>query len=78
MPVQDFDEIVEKCKEEDVLWEDPYFTPSEESLYFSKKPEEEIVWKRPREICDDPQLFVDGESGRGVDTTALWSGTNKN
>jgi hypothetical protein len=52
-------------------FEDPDFPPNEHSLYVD--PDEpmpafsgrQIVWKRPEELAQNPQLFVDDESEEG-------------
>lgn len=55
-------DIKKQCNKEDVLFEDPDFPARDESLFFSKKPPKPFVWKRPKEICNDPKLFVGGAS----------------
>ena len=57
-----FAEIKAYCLKEGVLYEDPDFPALDSSLFFSKKPPRPFVWKRPREIVDNPSLFVGGAS----------------
>jgi len=57
-----FHELREQCKRDGRLYVDTEFTPTDSSLYFSKKPPKTFEWKRPKEICDDPRLFVGGAS----------------
>ncbi|CAG2060760.1 unnamed protein product [Timema podura] len=44
------------------LFEDPEFPATDESIYFSKKPNFKCEWKRPREISKNAQFFVEGPS----------------
>ncbi|XP_065645117.1 calpain-5 isoform X2 [Hydra vulgaris] len=62
---QQYDRIKSQCLTNKKLFEDPEFPASDESLFFSK-PTFSAVWKRPGEICDDPQMFVDGASSADV------------
>ncbi|XP_049818414.1 calpain-A-like isoform X3 [Aethina tumida] len=59
---QDFLEIRDRCLENGELFEDPEFPCEDSSLYFSKRPDRYFEWKRPHEIVDNPQLFVEGYS----------------
>jgi calpain len=45
-----------------VLFEDSEFPPADSSLFFSHRPDRHFEWKRPGEIVDNPQLFVEGFS----------------
>lgn len=60
--VQDFYKIRDDCLRNSILWEDPEFPAVDKSLYYSKLPDRHFEWKRPMEIVDDPQLFVEGFS----------------
>lgn len=60
--VQDFNTLRRGCLATGSLFEDPEFPPADSSLYFSKRPDRYIEWKRPMEIADNPQLFVEGFS----------------
>lgn len=56
------------------LFTDPQFPPSNESLFLSGKSEQEIVWKRPGEICIDvekPKLVVEGLSSTDLNQGRL-------
>lgn len=57
-----FAELKEECLENKKLFEDPEFPAEPESLFFSQKPKMKFEWRRPHEICRDPQLFVGGAS----------------
>lgn len=56
---QDFQLIKDNCFETGELFIDPEFPPDDATIYYSKK-YSGFEWKRPFEICDNPQLFVDG------------------
>ncbi|XP_012347618.1 calpain-B isoform X6 [Apis florea] len=60
--VQDFQKLREECLSTGTLFEDSEFPADDSSLYFSKRPDRYIEWKRPMEIADNPQLFVEGFS----------------
>ncbi|XP_033330567.2 calpain A isoform X9 [Megalopta genalis] len=60
--VQDFNTLRRECLATGSLFEDPEFPPADSSLYFSRKPDRYIEWRRPMEITDNPQLFVEGFS----------------
>ncbi|XP_076800345.1 calpain-9-like isoform X3 [Clavelina lepadiformis] len=57
-----YDEIKQECLRKNILFEDPEFPADLESLFFSQRPSKRFEWKRPSEICDDPELFVGGAS----------------
>ncbi|KAL4237591.1 hypothetical protein ACF0H5_002305 [Mactra antiquata] len=59
---QSYEQIVQKCKEEGCLFEDPEFPAEDASIFFSKSPPRPFEWKRPSEICDDPQYVSGGAS----------------
>ncbi|XP_026669574.1 calpain-A isoform X3 [Ceratina calcarata] len=60
--VQDFNTLRRECLSTGSLFEDPEFPADDSSLYFSKRPDRYIEWRRPMEIADNPQLFVEGFS----------------
>ncbi|XP_073965986.1 calpain-A-like isoform X2 [Choristoneura fumiferana] len=59
---QDFKDIRSRCLSEGRLFEDPEFPAVDRSLYYKESLDRPITWLRPGEICDDPQLFVEGYS----------------
>ncbi|XP_026324466.1 calpain-B isoform X3 [Hyposmocoma kahamanoa] len=59
---QDFKEIRSRCLADRTLFEDPEFPPVDRSLYYKERLDRPITWLRPHEICDEPQLFVEGYS----------------
>ncbi|XP_046626942.1 calpain-A-like [Neodiprion virginianus] len=69
--VQDFNKLRQECLSNGKLFEDPEFPAQDDSIYFSKKPDHHIEWKRPMKIAHDPQLFVEGFSRFDVKQGAL-------
>ncbi|CAE1272195.1 CAPNN [Acanthosepion pharaonis] len=61
---QNYDEICKKCRDEDILFEDPEFPADNSSLFFDENAPTRgnIEWKRPKEICDDPKFLIEGAS----------------
>lgn len=61
---QDFETIHLKCLQTGKLFEDPIFPAKSQSLSHNYKkliPNwQDITWKRPHEIVEDPQLIVNG------------------
>ncbi|XP_008395767.1 calpain-3b isoform X2 [Poecilia reticulata] len=55
-----FLELRDKYVTKHVLFEDPLFPADDSSLFYSEKPTMKFEWKRPSEICEDPQFIVDG------------------
>ncbi|XP_066260252.1 calpain-A-like isoform X3 [Euwallacea similis] len=59
---QDFYKLRDEHVENGTLFEDPDFPATDSSLYFSQRPDRHYEWKRPHELCDNPQFFVEGYS----------------
>ncbi|XP_039761519.1 calpain-B-like isoform X7 [Pararge aegeria] len=59
---QDFKDIRSRCLAEGRLFEDPEFPAVERSLFYKERLDRNLQWLRPSEICEDPQLFVEGYS----------------
>ncbi|CAK9301675.1 unnamed protein product [Gordionus sp. m RMFG-2023] len=57
-----FQQIKQQCLQRGVLWEDPDFPANDSSLFFSKAAPRRFQWKRPKEICPNPKLIVQGAS----------------
>ncbi|XP_005921632.1 calpain-3b isoform X1 [Haplochromis burtoni] len=55
-----FLELRDKYVEKNVMFEDPLFPADDSSLFYSRKPSMKIEWKRPSEICENPQFIIDG------------------
>ncbi|XP_046974269.1 calpain-A-like [Vanessa cardui] len=59
---QDFKEIRSQCLADGKLFEDPEFPAVDYSLYNKQESDKRLKWLRPKEICENPQLFVEGYS----------------
>uniref|UniRef100_A0A674PCP5 Calpain-3 n=1 Tax=Takifugu rubripes TaxID=31033 RepID=A0A674PCP5_TAKRU len=55
-----FLELRDKYVKKKVIFEDPLFPANDSSLFYSHKPPMKIEWKRPSEICENPQFIIDG------------------
>ncbi|ESO85096.1 hypothetical protein LOTGIDRAFT_235955 [Lottia gigantea] len=58
---QSYSKIRKDCISKGVLFEDPEFPANNKSL-FNSKIDNEIEWKRPKELCRVPKLVVEGVS----------------
>ncbi|ROT77546.1 Calpain-A [Penaeus vannamei] len=45
---------------------DEDFPADNSTIFFSERTEADIAWKRPFELVDEPQMFIDGASRRDV------------
>ncbi|XP_051900506.1 calpain-5-like isoform X2 [Pristis pectinata] len=68
---QNFRVLRRECQRRGVLFEDPLFPASDDSVYYLRPPPGTIEWKRPGELCTDPRLFVDGISSRDLNQGRL-------
>lgn len=57
-----YDEVRQECLNSNSLFEDPDFPAYDTSIFYSRTPPRPFVWKRPPEICGNPELFVGGAS----------------
>ncbi|KAG8522780.1 Olfactory marker protein [Galemys pyrenaicus] len=63
---QDYSALKRACLRRKVLFEDPNFPATDDSLYYKGTPGPMVSWKRPKDICNDPHLFVDGISSHDL------------
>jgi hypothetical protein len=56
---QVYAEIKQNCIESGELFVDDTFPANDKSIYTFKQGKKEIVWKRPHEICPNPEFIVD-------------------
>ncbi|XP_056591775.1 calpain-5-like [Triplophysa dalaica] len=68
---QCYHKLKKACLKRGALFQDPYFPPSAESLFYKRAPPPGVTWKRPKELCKDPRLFVDGISTRDLHQGSL-------
>ncbi|XP_068444351.1 calpain 5-like isoform X2 [Clinocottus analis] len=68
---QSFHELRRSCLRRGALFKDPLFPATAQSLFYKREPPPGLTWKRPREICKDPRLFVDGISTRDLHQGSL-------
>ncbi|XP_078145830.1 calpain-3b isoform X2 [Centroberyx gerrardi] len=57
-----FLELRDKYVRKKVLFEDPLFPANDSSLFYSHKFNMQLEWKRPSEICENPEFIIDGAS----------------
>ncbi|KAF7699253.1 calpain-5a [Silurus meridionalis] len=63
---QQFAALIKQCQHNKTLFEDPLFPAEDRSLFYQGNRIGKITWKRPKEICDDPHLFVNGISAHDL------------
>ncbi|KAI6209373.1 Calpain-5 [Aphelenchoides besseyi] len=63
---QDFERLKREFRRSGSLFVDPEFPPTNVSLFLDTDRSADIVWKRPSDLVDDPQLFVEGASPNDV------------
>ncbi|XP_062300798.1 calpain-5-like [Scomber scombrus] len=68
---QSFHKLRRACLRRGAFFKDPLFPATAQSLFFKREPPPGLTWKRPREICKDPRLFVDGISTRDLHQGSL-------
>ncbi|XP_039997575.1 calpain-5-like [Xiphias gladius] len=68
---QSFHKLRRACLRRGALFTDPLFPATAQSLFYKREPPPGLTWKRPREICKDPRLFVDGISTRDLHQGSL-------
>uniref|UniRef100_A0A3B3C037 Si:dkey-19b23.13 n=1 Tax=Oryzias melastigma TaxID=30732 RepID=A0A3B3C037_ORYME len=68
---QSFGKLRRSCLRRGALFKDPLFPASDQSLFYKRASPPGLTWKRPREICKDPRLFVDGISTRDLHQGSL-------
>ncbi|XP_035265940.1 calpain-5-like [Anguilla anguilla] len=68
---QRYYDLKQECRLEKKLFEDPEFPATDKSLFYQKSPPGHVEWKRPKEICDDPHLIVEGISAHDLNQGTL-------
>ncbi|GFR57893.1 calpain-A-like [Elysia marginata] len=57
---QDYVSIQAQCVRQGRLFEDPEFPAEDASIFYSRAPPRRYEWKRPSEICSNPQWMSNG------------------
>uniref|UniRef100_A0A4X2LIT8 Calpain-2 catalytic subunit n=1 Tax=Vombatus ursinus TaxID=29139 RepID=A0A4X2LIT8_VOMUR len=73
---QDYEALLGECLEEGKLFQDPSFPAIGSSLGFKElgphsSKTQGVVWKRPTEICSDPQFIIEGATRTDICQGAL-------
>ncbi|XP_019395947.1 PREDICTED: calpain-6 [Crocodylus porosus] len=63
---QKYHALKQQCLKQRNLFEDPEFPASDESLFYKRHLSGTVEWKRPKELCEDPHLFVNGISSHDL------------
>ncbi|XP_052104854.1 calpain-5-like [Mytilus californianus] len=63
---QDYNNLKNDCKKKGNLFIDTEFPPDDRSVFHTQGKLAGVVWKRPKQICDNPKLFVEGASAGDV------------
>ncbi|ELW65028.1 Olfactory marker protein [Tupaia chinensis] len=63
---QNYAALKRACLRKKVLFEDAHFPATDDSLYYKATPGPAVRWQRPKDICEDPRLFVDGISSHDL------------
>ncbi|KAM4013708.1 calpain-3 isoform 4-T4 [Anomaloglossus baeobatrachus] len=57
---KNFEQLRDKYLEKKILFEDRDFPPNDSSLFYSQTYPVKFEWKRPPEICENPQFIIGG------------------
>ncbi|KAM6949128.1 calpain-5 [Aplochiton taeniatus] len=68
---QSYIKLKRACLRRGALFKDPLFPTNALSLFYKRETPPGLKWKRPRELCKDPRLFVDGISTRDLHQGSL-------
>ncbi|KAG7333067.1 hypothetical protein KOW79_003202 [Hemibagrus wyckioides] len=63
---QQYAALRKQCQQNGSLFEDPLFPAEDRSLFFQGNRIGKVTWKRPKELCADPHLFVNGISAHDL------------
>ncbi|KAL3848425.1 hypothetical protein ACJMK2_019283 [Sinanodonta woodiana] len=63
---QVYEKLKKECQQQNRLFYDTEFPPEDRSLFYSSGKLAGVVWKRPKQICSNPKLFVEGASSGDV------------
>ncbi|XP_056156637.1 calpain-5-like [Lampris incognitus] len=68
---QNYHKLKRACLRRGALFKDPLFPASAQSLFYRREPPPGLTWRRPRDLCKNPRLFVDGISTRDLHQGSL-------
>ncbi|XP_072254986.1 calpain-5-like [Pyxicephalus adspersus] len=69
---QHYDRLKNQCRQQNLLFQDPNFPATDQSLYYSQSPPRVVEWKRPQELVRLPRLFpTSGISPRDLQQGSL-------
>uniref|UniRef100_A0A8C1I960 Calpain 5a n=1 Tax=Cyprinus carpio TaxID=7962 RepID=A0A8C1I960_CYPCA len=68
---QQFSALRKQCQQNRTLFEDPVFPAVDQSLFYHGNRIGKVTWKRPKELCEDPHLFVNGISAHDLNQGQL-------
>ncbi|XP_030622055.1 calpain-5a [Chanos chanos] len=63
---QNYSALKKKCRQSGSLFEDPVFPATDKSMFYQNNNIGRVQWKRPKELCSDPHLFVHGISAHDL------------
>ncbi|XP_068122770.1 calpain-5 [Hyperolius riggenbachi] len=63
---QEYYNLKKECQKKKILFEDPLFPANNDALFYKTQRVQGVQWKRPKEFCSDPHLFVDGISSHDL------------
>ncbi|XP_045199572.2 calpain-5-like [Mercenaria mercenaria] len=63
---QDYSKLKKECQAKGDLFFDPEFPAQDKALFFTSGKLTGVTWKRPKDICENPKLFVAGTSSGDV------------
>ncbi|XP_073706342.1 calpain-5-like [Garra rufa] len=68
---QQFSALRKQCQQNKTLFEDPVFPAVDKSLFYHGNRIGRVTWKRPKDLCEDPHLFVNGISAHDLNQGQL-------
>ncbi|XP_061192962.1 calpain-5-like [Saccostrea echinata] len=63
---QNYEKLKKEAKDKGALFIDLEFPPDDRSLFYSQAKLANVIWKRPKQICENPKFFVEGTSSGDV------------
>lgn len=63
---QSYSALRRQCQQKGILFEDPLFPTTDQSLFYQSNRIGRVTWKRPKDLSSRPHLFVDGISAHDL------------